>query len=256
MSTFTAPLDTTEDGLEVVGGKGRSLARLKQNGFHVPDGFHVIAAAYRSFVVDNDLQARILETAAPELKDGTTSFEKASKAIQSLFDGADVAPALIEDIKAAYAGLPGDNPPIAVRSSANAEDLPDLSFAGQQETYLNVRGADEVVAAVKKCWASLWTAQAISYRHQNGIDQASVAMAVVAQIMVPSEVSGILFTANPATGERSEMVLNASFGLGEAVVSGQVTPDTYIIDRATRNAKETMIGPKEQVIVSDGEQGH
>ena len=146
-------------------------------------------------------------------------------------------------------------PALAVRSSANAEDLPGLSFAGQQETYLNVRGADAVVEAVRKCWSSLWTPQAISYRHQNGIDQGSVAMAVVVQIMVPSEVSGILFTANPATGERSELIVNASFGLGEAVVSGQVTPDTYIVDKATLEAKETVIGPKLQQVVSDGEQG-
>ena len=128
-------------------------------------------------------------------------------------------------------------------------------FAGQQETYLNVKGTDEVVAAVRNCWASLWTPQAISYRHQNGIDQGSVAMAVVVQVMVSSEVSGILFTANPATGERSEIIINASFGLGEAVVSGQVTPDTYIVDKGTLRAKDTIIGPKEQQIVADGSQG-
>ena len=144
---------------------------------------------------------------------------------------------------------------MAVRSSANAEDLPGLSFAGQQETYLNVRGADEVSDAVKRCWASLWTAQAISYRHQNGIPQDSVAMAVVVQVMVPSQVSGILFTANPTTGERSEMIINASFGLGEAVVSGQVTPDTYIMDKASGEVREQIIGPKQQKIVSDAEQG-
>ena len=118
-----------------------------------------------------------------------------------------------------------------------------------------MRGANAVVEAVRKCWSSLWTPQAISYRHQNGIDQASVAMAVVVQIMVPSEVSGILFTANPATGERGELIVNASFGLGEAVVSGQVTPDTYIVDKASLEAKETVIGPKLQQVVSDGEQG-
>ena len=142
-----------------------------------------------------------------------------------------------------------------MRSSANAEDLPSLSFAGQQETYLNVKGTAEVVAAVRNCWASLWTPQAISYRHQNGIDQGSVAMAVVVQVMVSSEVSGILFTANPATGERSEIIINASFGLGEAVVSGQVTPDTYIVDKETVRAKDTIIGPKAQQIVADGSQG-
>ena len=142
-----------------------------------------------------------------------------------------------------------------MRSSANAEDLPGLSFAGQQETYLNVKGTDEVVRAVRNCWASLWTPQAISYRHQNGIDQGSVAMAVVVQVMVSSEVSGILFTANPATGERSEIIVNASFGLGEAVVSGQVTPDTYIVDKGTLRAKDIIIGPKEQQMVADGSQG-
>ena len=117
-----------------------------------------------------------------------------------------------------------------MRSSANAEDLPDLSFAGQQETFLNVRGSKSLVEAVQKCWASLWTAQALSYRHQNGIDQNSVAMAVVVQKMVPSEVSEF-FLLRTATGDRSEMIINSSFGLGEAVVSGQVTPDTYIVNR-------------------------
>ena len=144
---------------------------------------------------------------------------------------------------------------MAVRSSANAEDLPDMSFAGQQDTYLNIRGEHALIAAVRDCWASLWTPRAMSYRHEMGIEHDAVAMAVVVQLMVPSEVSGILFTANPATGERSEMIVNASFGLGEAVVGGQVTPDTYIVDRNTLGAKETIIGTKEQKIISHGDQG-
>jgi pyruvate,water dikinase len=224
-------------------------------GFAVPGGFLVTTQAYRQYVAENDLQSRILELAKPELKDGTVSFAKASDDIRQLFDGAEVSKELVDEITSAYAALPDDEPALAVRSSANAEDLPDLSFAGQQETYLNVRGADAVATAVKDCWSSLWTAQAITYRHQNGIDQASVAMAVVAQTMVPSEVSGILFTANPATGERSELIVEASFGLGEAVVGGHVTPDSYVVDRETLTAKETTIGPKEQQIVSDGEHG-
>ena len=150
---------------------------------------------------------------------------------------------MIKEIEDAYNQLVGDGTPVAVRSSANAEDLPDLSFAGQQETFLNVRGSKSLVEAVQKCWASLWTAQALSYRHQNGIDQNSVAMAVVVQKMVPSEVSGILFTANPATGDRSEMIINSSFGLGEAVVSGQVTPDTYIVNRQDLKLRHSL-GPK------------
>ena len=254
MVDFTTPLDTEDDGLEVVGGKGRSLARMARAGFSVPGGFQVTTAAYRTFVSDHDLGERILELARPEIVERGISFEKASAEIRRMFDEHSPSDAIIAAVRDAHATLDGD-PALAVRSSANAEDLPGLSFAGQQETYLNVRGADAVVDAVRKCWSSLWTPQAISYRHQNGIDQASVAMAVVVQIMVPSEVSGILFTANPATGERSEMIVNASFGLGEAVVSGQVTPDTYIVDKSSLEAKETVIGPKEQQVVSDGEQG-
>ncbi len=251
---YTTPLSTKDDALEVVGGKGQSLAKMANAGFHVPGGFLVTTAAYRGFVADNNLQDQILVFAKPAVVEGRASFEQSSANIQTLFADNDLAAQITTEIRQAYEALDGQ-PPVAVRSSANAEDLPGLSFAGQQETYLNVTGADAVVAAVKNCWASLWTAQAISYRHQNGIDQDSVAMAVVVQIMVPSEVSGILFTANPATGERNEIVINASFGLGEAVVSGQVTPDTYVVDKANRTVKETMIGPKEQKIISDGEQG-
>ena len=254
MTKYTTPLDTTNDALEVVGGKGRSLAKLANAGFNVPGGFQVTTAAYRRFVESNDLQDKIVVLAKPVLKNRRVSFEEASQGIRALFAEHELNADIAEEIGAAYGALEGA-PAVAVRSSATAEDLPGLSFAGQQETYLNVRGRDAVKAAVKDCWASLWTTQAISYRHQNGIDQDSVAMAVVAQVMVPSEVSGILFTANPATGERSEMIINASFGLGEAVVGGLVTPDTYVVDKNTFETKETMIGPKEQQTVADGEQG-
>ena len=254
-AAFVRPLDTRDDDLDLLGGKGRSLARASNAGFAVPGGFHVTTAAYRAFVAEHGLQERIVALAKPELVNGAVSFDKASAAIQELL--AEHAPSdlAVSEIAAAYRGLEPANPAVAVRSSANAEDLPDASFAGQQDTYLNVRGEDAVVAAVRDCWASLWTPRAIAYRHQMGIDQGTVAMAVVVQIMVPSEVSGILFTANPATGERSEAIVNASFGLGEAVVGGQVTPDTYVVDRATGEATETIIGTKEQQIVQEGGQG-
>jgi pyruvate,water dikinase len=248
-------IHTTEDSLELLGGKGRSLAKMTCAGFRVPGGFLVTADAYRRFVADNELKAKILNEAAPELRNGYPAFDRCAAQIETLISQAPVNAAMIAEIQSAYLSLGSGDVPVAVRSSANAEDLPDFSFAGQQETYLNVRGAAAVAEAVQKCWGSLWTAQAISYRHQNGIQQSSVAMAVVVQEMVPSEVSGILFTANPATGERSELVLNASFGLGEAVVGGQVTPDTFIVERATLAIKESILGPKEQQIVYDGEQG-
>jgi pyruvate,water dikinase len=142
-----------------------------------------------------------------------------------------------------------------VRSSATAEDLPDLSFAGQQDTFLNVRGKAAVLEAIRRCWASLWTPRAIAYRMQMNVNQRAVAMGVVVQVMVPADVSGILFTANPATGNRSELVVNASFGLGQAVVGGDVTPDTYVLDRDSLKTKECLIGGKEQMIVPAVEQG-
>lgn len=252
---FTTPINTTEDSLEILGGKGRSLARMVRNGFAVPGGFLVTADSYRQMVAENKLQTAILEKARPQLRDGYPAFDKCAEEIIELILQTPVSDAMVEEIKSAYRALEIENVPVAVRSSANAEDLPDFSFAGQQETFLNVRGEQAVVEAVRKCWASLWTAQAISYRHQNGIPQGGVAMAVVVQIMVPSEVSGILFTANPATGERSELIINASFGLGEAVVGGQVTPDTFIVNRNDLSVKERTLGPKEQQIVYDGEQG-
>jgi len=249
------PLDTKEATLEVAGGKGRSLAEMANAGLDVPGGFYVTTDAYRRFVAENKLQEKIIDLAKPVIGEYTLSFDAASEAIQALFQKGGLSDEMAAEIRQAYGAMDGENPPVAVRSSANAEDLPDMSFAGQQDTYLNVRGADEIVAAVRDCWASLWTPRAIAYRHEMGIEQESVAMAVVVQLMVPSDVSGILFTANPATGERSEMIINASYGLGEAVVGGQVTPDTYIVDRESMIAKETIIGTKEQKIVSDGDQG-
>jgi phosphoenolpyruvate synthase/pyruvate phosphate dikinase len=247
-------LDSQVDSLEIVGGKGRSLAKLTNAGFDVPGGFQITTQAYRQFVAEHNLQSQILELAKPRIVEGTSSFEQASRDIVSLFHEHALNEEITQQIVKAYEALEG-TPAVAVRSSANAEDLPDLSFAGQQETYLNVTGANEVAAAVRNCWASLWTAQAINYRHEMDIRQDVVAMAVVVQIMIPSEVSGILFTANPATGDRDEMIVNCSFGLGEAVVSGQVTPDTYVVDRQSLKTKETIIGAKDQMIVSDGNQG-
>jgi pyruvate,water dikinase len=253
--TYILPLATAESSLDILGGKGRSLARMAEAGLAVPGGFHVTASAYRRYVDENKLQGRIVDLAKPEITGRTVSFDSASAAIQALFEEAPPPNVIASEIREAYAALSGDGRAVAVRSSANAEDLPDMSFAGQQDTYLNVCGEEALIAAVRNCWSSLWTPRAISYRHQMGIDQDAVAMAVVVQLMVPSDVSGILFTVNPTTGERSEMIVNASFGLGEAVVGGQVTPDTYVVDRESRVAKETAIGAKEQKIVCDGDQG-
>ena len=208
-------------------------------------------------MTENDLQQAILDLAKPALVESSVSFESAAVAIQALFEQADLPSEIIAEIQQAYDALNerGQAPAVAVRSSANAEDLPDLSFAGQQDTYLNVRGLNALVLAIRRCWASLWNARALGYRHQMDFSHNAVAMAVVVQRMVEAEVSGILFTANPTTGDRSELVVNASYGLGEAIVGGEVTPDTYVLERDSLNVKETIIGAKEQMFVSSSGQG-
>lgn len=246
--SYILDFNTAAD-LDTIGGKGRSLARLFRAGFPVPPGFNLAATAYRQFIADNHLRDKLLELTEPRLVEQAVSFDAQSREIAGLFAMGSLPGAVKTALGEAYAAL-GKDVPVAVRSSANAEDLPEASFAGQQETYLNVVGEGALLQAVRDCWASLWTARAMNYRHERGIPPESVAIAVVVQRMVPSDVSGILFTANPATGERSELIINASFGLGEAIVGGQVTPDTYIIDAGSLAAKETVIGPKDKKIVS------
>eukprot|EP01046_Picozoa_sp_COSAG06_P054846 COSAG06_NODE_9893_length_1795_cov_1.929835_2_plen_234_part_00 len=167
------PLDTPENALESVGGKGRSLSNMARAGFNVPGGFLVTTAGYKGFVAEHALQARILESAKPAVVAGRASFDASSQDIFALFADHPLSEPTAAEIAAAYATLPGE-PAVAVRSSATAEDLPELSFAGQQETFLNVTGAEVVVAAVRNCWASFWNLQAIFYHHQNGLDQNSV----------------------------------------------------------------------------------
>jgi phosphohistidine swiveling domain-containing protein len=247
-SEYVLPLDDSKATLEVAGGKGASLVRLATAGLPVPDGFHVTTAAYRQFVAESDLQPRIL--AALEPAGVSPSFdgdldparlETASRTIRELFSRAQMPPDVAGAIAQAYASLAGQSPAVAVRSSATAEDLPDLSFAGQQETYLNVQGITAVLEAVKRCWASLWTARAIGYRARHGIDQDTVSLAVVVQVLVPAEVAGVLFTANPVTGQRDQAMISAAWGLGESIVGGSVTPDTLTVDKATGRvlARET-----------------
>lgn len=255
---ITLPLAHPGATLENVGGKGASLARLVQAGLPVPDGFHLTTAAYRLFVASNDLQPRILDalqnanTASPE------SLEAVSAAIRLLFEAGAVPHEIAQAIDAAYSRLadPAARQPVsvAVRSSATAEDLPEASFAGQQETYLNVRGLPAVLAAVKNCWASLWTARAIGYRARQGISPQSVALAVVIQVLAPAEAAGILFTANPVTGRRGQAMISAAWGLGEAVVGGLVTPDTLLVEKATGAVVDRQTADKQvqTVLASQG----
>ena len=242
-------LSDRQADLTTVGGKGASLAKLTRAGLPVPGGFHITTAAYRQFIAANELQPRIL--ASLDLVDPLhqATFEAASTVIYQLFAAAEIPATLSDEILKAYAALPGKDPAVAVRSSATAEDLPEASFAGQQETFLNVMGAPAVLEAVRKCWASLWTARAIAYRLHQGIDPQDVALAVVVQLLVPAEAAGILFTADPVSGKRSTMVINAAWGLGEAVVGGLVTPDTITVEKRSGKVLQRQAAEKQVMTV-------
>ncbi len=242
MNPYILTLADPRADLETVGGKGMSLARLSNAGLPVPGGFHVTTAAYRRFVTDNGLQDRILAALGAADVNVPATLEQAAQAIGRLFVEGQVPAEIHAAITAAYRPLA--DAPVAVRSSATAEDLPEASFAGQQETYLNIRGVTALLAAVQKCWASLWTARAIAYRIQHHIDQNAVALAVVVQELVFADAAGILFTANPVNGRRKEALINAAWGLGEAVVSGAVTPDTLTVDKATGKIVQRQIAEK------------
>ncbi len=237
MLPYTLPLSDPQATLENVGGKGASLARLTAAGLPVPGGFHITTAAYDGFVAEHGLQPRILAALAKADAAQLSSLEAAGREIHDLFAQAALPSPLAKAIRAAYDALnPADDGPslcpVAVRSSATAEDLPGLSFAGQQETYLNVRGAESVLEAVRNCWASLWTARAIGYRLQHHVDQETLSLAVVVQTLVFADAAGVLFTADPVTGLRGHAMVTATWGLGEAIVGGLVTPDTLTLDNA------------------------
>lgn len=238
------PLNSAAATVEQVGGKGASLARMAAAALPVPPGFHLTTTAYRRFVEDNLLAEPILCAAAQAKADDPASLDRASAQIQSLMSQGTMPAAIAELIRMSYERMGADNP-VAVRSSATAEDLPEMSFAGQQETYLNVRGAGPVLEAVKRCWASLWTARALGYRARQGIRSEDVALAVIVQHLIAADVAGILFTANPLTGDGDQMVINAAWGLGEAIVSGSVTPDTFIVNKRTLELESQEIASKD-----------
>ncbi|HPH97104.1 MAG TPA: PEP/pyruvate-binding domain-containing protein [Anaerolineaceae bacterium] len=249
MKPFILSLADPQADLSLAGGKGMSLAICARAGLPVPDGFHLTTEAYRHFVTANDLQTRLLQTLEKLDTSQTDVLEAASQTIYQLFMQGSIPPDITAAVSTAYSALSPSPAAVAVRSSATAEDLPDASFAGQQETYLNISGLPAVLEAVKKCWASLWTARAIAYRQRQGIPSEDVALAVVIQLLVPADAAGILFTANPVNGHRGQAVINAAWGLGEAVVGGAVTPDTLTVEKTSGRILQRQIAKKEVITV-------
>ena len=211
--------------IDQAGGKAANLGELTRAGLPVPPGFVVLTEAYRAYIAEHQLHEQI--TALAAASDDPAGYDEAAAQIKALFED-EVSDTLRTEIAEAYAAL-GEDVPVAVRSSATAEDLPEASFAGQQDTFLNVRGLDDLLVAVGDCWASLWTARAMAYRARQGIDPATVSLAVVVQQMVDAESAGVMFTANPSNGRRDETVISAAWGLGESVVSGAVNTDNIVV---------------------------
>lgn len=230
--------------LPVVGGKAANLGELTRAGLPVPSGFCVTTEAYMQASKQADLED-VLDQLSALKADDLAQQEKYSEVARNKLLSISMPVDIVEAVTRAYTFLTSGEPiPMAVRSSATAEDLPFASFAGQQDTYLNILGLEEVLDAIRRCWASLWTNRAVSYRASNAIDQRGVRLAVVVQKMVDVEVAGVLFTANPLNGRRSQAVIDASPGLGEAVVSGAVNPDHFVVNLASGEILERRSGDK------------
>ncbi|VVB75387.1 Phosphoenolpyruvate synthase [Candidatus Tiddalikarchaeum anstoanum] len=260
--------EISKKDIGIAGGKGANLGEMFQAGFPVPPGFIVTADAYWKFLTDT----KVIDEITNELKglnvDDNDSLQEASKKIQEIISNEKMPPEISKEISEMYHNLKigfeskrmndktkemvksiRESPFVAVRSSATAEDLPTASFAGQQETYLNVQGADKVVEAVQKCWASLFTARAIYYREKNNFPHMKVKIAVVIEKMINSEISGVAFSANPATSNRDEIVIEAGYGLGEAIVQGIINPNLYIIDKNNISIKDKEVKKQDKMLI-------
>jgi pyruvate,water dikinase len=240
------------EDIDSVGGKGASLGEMTAAGLPVPPGFVVTAETYRSFIEETGIAEELFEAVSVDVDD-SSALGSAEAAAEELVLGAEMPEDIREAILDAYADLDDGAAFVAVRSSATAEDLPDASFAGQQETFLNVTGED-LVERVKQCWASLFTQRAIYYRQEQGFDHRDVDIAVVVQRMVDAEKSGVMFTSHPSTGGE-EIIIEAAWGLGEAVVSGSVSPDNYVVDRRTGEVLDATIADKKTMMEKDPETG-
>ncbi len=254
MGEYTCKLDEIDSGsLPFVGGKGANLGELTRAKLPVPGAFCVTTLAYQHLIEANSLLAPILATLEGLDYGDASEIEHRAVKIREMIIAADTPARVDRAIRDAYAELEaslGEGVRVSVRSSATAEDLPGMSFAGQQDTYLNIHGADAVVEHVKRCWASLWTDRAISYRNRQGFRHEDVLLAAVVQEMFPSEVAGVMFTANPISSNPREIFMNTSWGLGEAIVSGRVNPDQYIVDKDSLAIKDKEINEKRVMTVA------
>lgn len=247
-----------EPRLEILGGKGASLVSMTAADMPVPPGFVVTTASYDDFLVQAGIADDINRLLADVDPEDIAAVDRVSAAIREELCSRPVPTAVRKSVVDAHARLMeqcGGDVPVAVRSSATAEDLPDASFAGQQDTYLWQIGLDAVTEHIRKCWASLFTSRAIIYRLKNNIPNEGLSMAVVVQKMVNSKVAGVAITMNPANGDRSKITIDSSWGVGEMVVSGEVTPDNILMDKITLQVVSEHLGTKHAELVPDPDSG-
>ena len=242
----------SKDDVPRAGGKGANLGELTRAGLPVPPGFVVTADAYLRAMEAGGVRAGLLDELAAADVDDPSTLSRAATRLQDLVRSAGMTDDLRRAVRDAYTRL--GEPPVAVRSSATAEDSASTSFAGMNATFTNVRGADELAQRIVDCWASLWSPRVVAYRATHRL-AGEPAIAVVVQDMVDSTASGVMFTADPATGDRDSLVIEAAFGLGEVVVGGQVEPDTYVVSKESPGITHVHLGAKAEKIVR-GPDGH
>jgi pyruvate,water dikinase len=251
----------SKNDVPLVGGKNANLGEMINAELPVPPGFAVTAYSYEKFIKDTHIAEKIYEIINETVtdKNNPKQYDAASKKIRKLIEKSAVPEEIEDAVKSAYKELNKrlnlKDPFVAVRSSATAEDLPGASFAGQQETYLNVKGAKELIEKVVKCWSSLFTPRAIFYRNEQGFAHDKVFISVGVQKMVNSRAAGVMFTLNPVTGDTSEIVIEGNYGLGETVVSGAVNPDDFVVDKKTLKIKERRIARKTVQYIRDPKTG-
>ncbi|MCZ7358268.1 MAG: phosphoenolpyruvate synthase [Candidatus Methanoperedens sp.] len=241
-----------KEDIAIVGGKGASLGEMLHAELPVPRGFAVTAQAFRRFIDENGVNEELFKSLEVNVDDAAI-LREAEKNAKKIIMGAKIPPDIEKTIRARYRELckrEGSEVFVAVRSSATAEDLPDASFAGQQDTFLNIKGETNVVEAVKKCWASLYGARAIYYRVKQGFDHRKVNLCAVIQLMVDAEKAGVMFSSHPSTGEPLT-IIEGAWGLGESVVSGSVSPDYYVIDKVNKKILERKIAIKNIMHIRD-----
>ncbi|MEK7168424.1 MAG: phosphoenolpyruvate synthase [Patescibacteria group bacterium] len=247
--------DIDKSDIALVGGKGANLGEMTKAGFPVPNGFAVTVPAYELFLEENNIATKIYEILEVIDVEDPAQLETASKRIQKIINTSKFPDSVFSELVKSYKKLGGlfHDALVAVRSSATAEDLPGMSFAGQQATFLNVKGESALQVAVRECWASLFTPRAIYYRHSNKIKIEKVGISVIVQKMVQSEVSGIMFSIDPVTNRKDRIIIDAVWGLGEMIVQGSYIPDHYVVQKETFDVLSKELNEQKMQYIKDGQ---